>query len=70
MNNVVKLPFGEDTEIDEELTKLNRKKAVESFMGDINSWCETQGVDITTIEYRHQAAVIMTQLQVILMGAK
>lgn len=69
-NNVLNLPFEDLAELDEAVTAQNRKQAVESMMVEINGWCESQGVDIHTTEYRHQAAVIMTQLQVILMGAK
>jgi hypothetical protein len=67
-NNVFQLPFDDLAEIDAQTDCQKKKQAVESFMQEINGWCEGQGVDITTKEYRHQAAVIMTQLQVILMG--
>ena len=69
-NNVVSLPFEDLSELDSISQALGQKRAVEEFMGEINEWIEAQGVDISTNEYRHQAAVIMTQLQVILMGAK
>lgn len=69
-NNVVSLPFEEIAEVDHELAKRSRRQAVEQFMGEVNEWCESQGIDISTDEYRHQAAVIMTQLQIILMKEK
>ena len=69
-SNVVTLPYDDLSEADsvDDLSKL--RKEVENFMGDINEWCEQRGVDIGTTEYKHQAAVIMTQLQIILMGTK
>ncbi len=64
-NNVVNVSFGEICEAEEADI---RGKNILDFMGTINDWCEEQAIDITTKQYKHQAAVIMTQLQIILMG--
>jgi hypothetical protein len=70
MNNVVNIPFGDLSEIEELQCRDNRREAVNEFMVEVNDWCESHGIDIHTTEYRYQIAVVMTQLQVILMGAK
>lgn len=70
MNNIVNLPFEDFAELEEFARLSAGKEAIVDFMGDITEWCENQGVDVSTNEYKHQAAVIMTQLQIILMGAK
>ena len=69
-NNVVNLPFEDMAEADAILAKSERSTALQEFMVTINDWCEHQGIDVESIEYRHQAAVIMTQLQIIMMGVK
>lgn len=69
-NNVVSLPYEDLAEIDVEVVKSARNAALEEFMVTINDWCEDRGIDVSTTEYRHQAAVIMTQLQIIMMGIK
>lgn len=69
-NNVVTLPFDDLAEVDTAVAAQQQKEAVQEFMGDFTDWCENRGIDISTNEYRHQAAVIMTQIQIILMGAK
>ena len=64
-NNVVDLPYDDLAELD---SVDQTKEDILFMMGEINEWVARRGVDINTTEYRHKAAVIMTQLQVILMG--
>lgn len=66
-NNVVSVPFGAAEEIEAELEDSRKKKDLIDFMGVITQWCSDRGVDTSTKEYKHQAAVIMTQLQIIVM---
>ncbi len=70
MNNVFTLPFEDLAELNDDDIINQRKVLVSEEMGRINDFCESQGIDISTNEYRHQAAIIMTQLQIILMGIK
>ena len=63
MSNVLRVPFGDLS--DETTTSVD---PVNGFMEEVNDFCELNGVDTSTAEYRHKAAVIMTQLQVILRG--
>lgn len=70
MSNVVSLPFDDLSDIDEDVERNSKKNSVAKFMFEINDWCENQGIDISTLEYRHQAAVIMAQLQSITMVTK
>jgi hypothetical protein len=59
-NNVVALPFDDLSELD---VSGKQREDLLDFIGKLNDWCHSQGIDITTKEYRHQAAVIMTVLQ-------
>lgn len=58
-SNIFKLPFEEELEITD---------PIPDFMVRVTEFCEENGVDVSTSEYKHKAAVIMTQLQVILRG--
>jgi hypothetical protein len=70
-NNVVSLPFDEIEEVDGAMIRTSERAAVNEFVIDnIIPWCEQKGIDISTEEFKHQAAVIVTQLQIILMGKK
>ncbi len=59
-DNVVRLSYNDDNHSAEGIT---------DFMEEISDFCEAYDVDTSTTEYKHQAAIIMTQLQIILMGA-
>lgn len=67
-NNVLTLPFEEILELEEGNTLRSIQSNVSEFIGMTNEWCESKGVDIYTTEYKHQVAVIMAQIQVILLG--
>ena len=68
-SNVVSIPFGDFEHIEEDYLKSGRMRAVTDFIPTINDFCESQGIDIFTDEYKHQVAVIMAQLQSIMMKA-
>ena len=68
-SNVVSIPFGDFGHIEEDYLKNGRMRAVTDFIPVINDFCESQGIDIFTDEYKHQVAVIMAQLQSIMMRA-
>ncbi len=67
-NNVVALPYDDLAEASDEVDTSGAD--ILDLMGDINQWCSEHGVNTDTKEYKHQAAVIMTQFQIILMSAK
>lgn len=67
-SNVVSIPFGDISEIEDDTSKHSKMQAVNEFIPVINDWFEEQGIDIYTENYKHQAAVIMAQLQSILIG--
>lgn len=70
-NNVVSLPIDEVEEIDGAMIRSSQRAEITNFVIDtVYPWCESRGVDTSTEEFKHQAAVIVTQLQIILMGTK
>lgn len=69
-NNVVSLPFEDFEEADEAVKVLGRRQKIMDFVvNEVYPFCEAEGIDTTTEEFKHQAAVIVTQLQIIMMKA-
>ncbi len=64
MSNVYSLPYDDLAEPDTDQQGAD----IIDYMIELGDWCEARGVDTSSIEYRHQASVIMSQLQVILMS--
>jgi hypothetical protein len=71
LSNVVALPIDDFEEADHLETKESRNQDVMNFATDqITTFCHDHGVDVTTETYNHQLSVIVTQLQLMLMGVK
>lgn len=71
MSNVVRLPMDDFEEADHLERKADRNQDVMNFATDqITTFCHDRGVDVSTDTYNHQLSVIVTQLQLMLMGAK
>ena len=67
-DNVVHVPFADARKAKVEEERDSKIAEVAQFMQLVNMFCSRNGIDTSTEKYRYSAAVIMTQLQSILLG--